>query len=65
MLGYFTSERIDCAAFRLQYIGGTYQLAQTVWGEPKLIHSLQPGRRWKRVCEFVYIMLLSLLQTPI
>ncbi len=42
---------------------------QTVWGEPKLNHSLyrqlQPGRRWKWVCEFVYRMLLSLLQIPI
>ncbi len=42
---------------------------QTVWGEPKLNHSLyrqlQPGRCWKWVCEFVYRMLLSLLQIPI
>ncbi len=42
---------------------------QTVWGEPKLNHSLyrqlQPGRCWKWVCECVYRMLLSLLQIPI
>ncbi len=42
----------------------------TVWGgEPKLNRSLyrllHPGRRSKWVCEFVYRMLLSLLQTPI
>ncbi len=32
MLGYFTSERLDCAAFRLQYIGGTYQLHKLCGG---------------------------------
>ncbi len=38
VLGYFTSECIDCA-FRLQYIGGTrgtYQLHKLCGGDPKL-----------------------------
>ncbi len=53
----------------VQYIGGTYQLHKLCGGSLNWttynIGNLQPGRRWKLVCDFAYRMLLSLLQIPI
>ncbi len=71
LLAKWASECIDCAfrAYSISVEHVEHTNYTNCVGEPELNHSLyrllQPGRRWKWVCEFVYRMLLSLLQTPI